>query len=561
MQSIKEIQSVTALYCRLSRDDGAEGESNSIANQKRLLSKYAKDNGFTNPKFYIDDGFTGTNFNRPDFQRMMEDIDLGYIGAIIVKDMSRLGRDYIQVGYYTDIYFPEHNVRFIAVNDCVDSNDGENELAPFRNVMNEMYARDISRKVKSAHRVRGNAGEPLSPPPYGYIKSPDNPKKWIIEPEAAEVVRKIYRLCLEGYGNEQIARMLQEEKIEVPRVYWKNRGEGRSGKKTQANPYKWCKTTIGKMLALQEYTGDVINFKTYAKSFKNKKRIPNSKENIKVFHEVHEPIIDRDTWERVQELIQKKRRRKPKKVEKRSLFSDILYCADCKSRMWFDINSSNPSIRYFNCSNYRACRGTCPTTHYIRDDALEHIVLMELKRLASFLKQDKEAFADLLESKCNADTHSAEKELNKNLQQAIYRNDEITRLFAKLYEDNVNGKVTDEWFLQLSKRYEDEQTELKQRIFEYREKLNKLQTVSSSKDTFIEAIERFLEMETLTPTIVKEIIEKIEVHQAEGTGKNKTQKITIYYRFFGTLVIPTPAEVYTLETRQGVAINYLPQAG
>ena len=325
---------ITALYCRLSRDDGMEGDSNSIANQKRLLSKYAKENGFSNTKYYVDDGYTGTNFNRPDFQKMLDDMEMGYITTVIVKDMSRLGRDYLQVGYYTDTFFPEHDIRFIAINDCVDSADGENELAPFRNVMNEMYARDISRKVRSSHRLRGNAGEPLSPPPYGYMKSPDNPKHWIIDEDAAKVVRQIYAWCIEGKGNEVIARLLQESETLVPMAYWKSKGLGRGGKKTQANPYKWCKTTIGKMLALREYTGDIVNFKTYSKSFKNKTRIPNAEENMVIFKDVHEPIIDRDTWERVQAIKSKTKRRAPKPENgEKNMFCDLLYCADCGSKL------------------------------------------------------------------------------------------------------------------------------------------------------------------------------------------------------------------------------------
>ena len=265
MQSKKKDKvGITALYCRLSRDDGGEGDSNSVANQKKLLQKYAKEHKFPNTRYYVDDGYTGTNFNRPGFQQMLEDIDLGYISVVIVKDMSRLGRDYLQVGFYTDTYFPDRNIRFIAVNDCVDSEDGENELAPFRNVMNEMYARDISRKVRSSHRLRGNMGEPLSQPPYGYMKDPNNKKKWIIEPEAAKVVQDIFRMRLEGKGNETIARILQENKIKIPMAYWFDNGLGRGGKKTQPNPYKWCKTTVAKILSQQEYCGDVINFKTYS---------------------------------------------------------------------------------------------------------------------------------------------------------------------------------------------------------------------------------------------------------------------------------------------------------
>ena len=338
----KEEAGITALYCRLSRDDGAEGDSNSIQNQKKLLQKWAKENGLGNTRCYVDDGYTGTNFNRPGFQQLLEDIEMGYVAVIIVKDMSRLGRDYLQVGYYTDTYFPDHHIRFIAINDCVDSEDGENELAPFRNVMNEMYARDISRKVRSAHRIRGNSGEPLSQPPYGYIKSPENKKKWIIEPEAAAVVRDIFKMCLEGKGNDTIARILQERQILNCTAYWHARGVNRGGKKTQPNPYKWKFTTIEKILSRQEYCGDIVNFKTYSKSFKNKARLENPEENWVIFKNVHEPIIDRDVWEQVQKLTANTKRRSPKPENgPKNMFADFLYCADCGSKLWFHINSIN----------------------------------------------------------------------------------------------------------------------------------------------------------------------------------------------------------------------------
>ena len=382
-----ENMGITALYCRLSRDDGTEGDSNSVANQKKLLSKYAKDHGFSNTRFYVDDGYTGTNFNRPDFQRMLDDMEMGYISTLIVKDSSRLGRNYLEVGLYTDKYFPEHNIRYIAINDCIDSDKGEDDFSAFRNVMNEMYAKDISRKVRSSHRLRGNAGEPLSPPPYGYMKSPENNKRWIIDNEAAEVVRRVFRLCIEGKGNETIARTLQDDKVLVPMAYWQSKGLGRGGKKTQPNPYKWCKTTIAKILAQQEYCGDIINFKSTSKSFRNKTRIENPKENWAIFKDVHEPIIDRDTWEQVQKLVAKTKRRKPKDDKlKQSIFTSFLYCGDCGHKLWFNFNQKNPSIRFFSCSNYKGMRGTCENTHYIREDALEQVVLMELRMLAEFLE-------------------------------------------------------------------------------------------------------------------------------------------------------------------------------
>ena len=554
---------ITALYCRLSRDDGAEGESNSIANQKKLLAKYAKEHGFTNTKFYVDDGYTGTNFNRPGFQQMLEDMEMGYISTVIVKDSSRFGRNYLEVGQYTDYYFPEHNIRFIAINDCIDSENGEDDFSAFRNVMNEMYAKDISRKVRSSHRLRGNAGEPLAPPPYGYVKDPENKKKWIIDPDAAEVVRRIFRLCIEGNGNETIARILQDDKVLVPQAYWQSKGMSRGGKKTQPNPYKWCKTTIAKMLEQQEYCGDIINFKSYSKSFRNKTRVENPKENWAIFKDVHQPIIDRETWERVQELTKNSKRRKPKNESvKKSIFTNLLYCGDCGHKLWFNINKQNPSIRFYSCSNYKGLRGTCESTHYVREDSLEQVVKMELFKLATYLDHDEIAFAELLEHKSNKDALAERKAAESALAAASARSQELLRLYERVYEDNVNGKVTDDWFMRLSHKYEVEQEELKKQMFDLKNKLERLDTAQNSSGSFIRAIRKFMTMQTLTPIVLQELIDKIEVFPIEGTGKNRTQRLVIHYRFVGCIDLPSivPKHTYKLDSRQGVAIEYLPSA-
>ncbi len=556
----KEQAGITALYCRLSRDDGTEGDSNSVANQKKLLTKYAKENGFGNTRFYVDDGYTGTNFNRPGFQKLLEDMEMGYVSAIIVKDMSRLGRDYLQVGYYTDTFFPDHNIRFIAINDCVDSDDGENELAPFRNVMNEMYARDISRKVRSSHRLRGNAGEPLSQPPYGYMKSPENKKQWIIDPEAAQIVKEIFAMCIEGKGNETIARILQERQVLVPMAYWQSKGLDRGGKKTQSNPYKWCKTTIAKILAQQEYCGDVINFKTYSKSFKNKARICNPEENWAVFKNRHEPIIDRETFEQVQKLTGKTKRRAPKNSNKKSMFCDLVYCADCGSKLWFHTNTKNDSIQYFSCSNYKTdTRGTCETRHYVREDAISQVVTMELQYMATLLDEHEDEFAEALEKKANADSIREKKLIEVELQKAIVRNERVASLYEKLYEDNAEGKVTDEWFMQLSHKYEVERMELKAKIAENKERLRRLAENNRNKENFISAVRKFMEMKELTPALLHELIERIEVYETEGTGKNRTQRIMIYYRFVGYIEISggDRKRTHTANTRKGVAVQYL----
>ena len=554
---------ITALYCRLSRDDGAEGESNSIANQKKLLAKYAKEHGFLNTKFYVDDGFTGTNFNRPGFQQMLEDMEMGYISTVIVKDSSRFGRNYLEVGQYTDYYFPENNIRYIAINDSVDSDNGEDDFSAFRNVMNEMYARDISRKIRSSHRLRGNSGEPLSPPPYGYMKSPENKKKWVIDPEAAEVVRRIFRLCMEGKGNETIARILQEDEVLVPQAYWQSKGLNRGGKKTQPNPYKWCKTTIAKMLAQQEYCGDVINFKTYSKSFRNKKRIQNPEENWAIFKDVHEPIIDRETFEIVQSYISKTRRRAPKKENgEKNMFADLLYCADCGSKLWYNINHPNSEIKYFNCSNYKGSRGTCEKTHYIRVDSIEQVVMAELQCVAQYLIDEEEEFAAILEEKTNNDIASEQKRLKASITASDARLKEIERLYERVYEDNVNGKVTDDWFMKLTHKYEAETEQTQKNIISMQNELANLEEKRGQKDSFLRAVRRFMEMKTLNPIILKELIEKIEVYHVEGSGKNKTQRIVIHYRFVGCLTIP---EWYrkrrvSLESRSGVEVNFLTTA-
>ncbi len=556
----KKIQTgITALYCRLSRDDGTDNDSNSITNQKKLLQKYAKEHGFGNTRYYVDDGYTGTNFNRPGFQKLLEDMDMGYVTTLIVKDMSRLGRDYLQVGYYTDTYFPDRNIRFIAVNDCVDSADGENELAPFRNVMNEMYARDISRKVRSSHRLRGNAGEPLSQPPYGYLKSPENKKKWIVDAYAADIVRDIFRMCLEGKGQETIARILQEREVLIPMAYWYSLGLKRGGKRVQPDPYKWSKSSIAKILANQEYCGDIINFKTYSKSFKNKTRLDNPEENWVIFKNVHEPIIDRETFEQVQKMVGKTKRRAPKAENgEKNMLADLLYCADCGSKLWYHINTINRDIHFFSCSNYKSdTRGSCETRHYIRADAIEQVVIWELQRMAAFLRSDEDVFAELLAQKTNADMIAEKKYMEAELQRCITRNNKVAELFEKLYEDNVEGKVTDEWFLQLSHKYEVERMELKEKIAELRGSIFDLDSMQTNKDQFIHAIRKFMEMQTLTAPLLRELIDHIDVYETEGTGKNRTQRIMIHYKFVGVIEIPDDGDNYTADTRKGVAVEYV----
>ena len=499
-------------------------------------------------------------FNRPGFQQLIDDIEIGLVSAVMVKDLSRLGRDYVSVGNYTDSYFPEHNVRFIAVNDAIDSDEGESEIAPFKNILNEMYARDISKKIRSSHRLRGSMGEPLSQPPYGYMKSAENKKKWIIDPEAATVVKSIFKMCLDGKGNETIARELQENKVLIPMAYWQSKGLNRGGKKTQTNPYKWCKTTVQKILSQQEYCGDIINFKTYSKSFKNKTRYENSKENWAVFKNVNEPIINRETFETVQKFISKTKRRAPKKGNgERSIFNGLIYCGDCHSKMRYHTSTSNKEIHYFTCSDNKVdYRGKCPGRHYVRADALEEVVKLELRRLVEMLEIDESYFAQLLLRKNDEEREKDKKFLESELQKAIARNNTVSQIYEKLYEDNVIGKVSDEWFVELSHKYEKERMNLKAKIADTRHKIEELKNNNSEYEKFISAIRRFMQMDNLTSPLLRELIDHIDIFETEGTGKSRTQRIVIYYRFIGYIELPNATkQTHIADTRKGVAVEYI----
>ena len=560
----KQVTGITALYCRLSRGDNTDRESNSIANQKKMLLAYAKENHMGNTKFYVDDGYTGTNFNRPDFQELLDDIEMGYVGTVIVKDMSRFGREYLQVGYYTENYFPDHNVRFIAINDNVDCVDGATDMddfIPIKNIMNELYAKDISRKVRSAHNTRGRAGEPLSQPPYGYVKDPQDKKRWIIDPEAASVVREIFKLYLDGNGEDTIARIMQEAQHLNCTAYWASKGINRGGKKSQPNPYKWKSSTIHGILTRQEYCGDVLNFKTRSKSFKNHRRIDNPKEDWMVFEDRHEAIIERDTYKKVQKRLKSTRQRAPKEINgPKSIFCDILRCADCGSKMWYHTNTQNRDIHYFSCSNYvKDYCGTCLTRHYIRADAVETVVEMELQRLAEYLIADENRFAEILARKSNKQVESEKKTVQSELRKSEMRIKIIPKLLKTLYEDKLSGKTSEANYCVLSQEYSDEREQLQKKILMLRRKLTEMCEKENEREEFIRAIRKFMEMRTLTKQMLNELIDHIDVYETRGTGKNKTQRLVIYYKFVGYLDIdPTQCRPnYTADIREGVAIEYI----
>ena len=558
----KKPRDVTAfLYERLSRDDNLEGESYSIGNQKKLLTKVAKEKGYTNLVHFLDDGISGVTMDRPGFVEMIQQLEQGRAAAVFVKDLSRLGRNYIEVGRLTEEFFPEHDIRLVAVSDNIDTAEGENELAPIRNLFNEWYARDISKKRRISNKIKGNAGEPMGQPPYGYIKDPNNPKRWIVDDEAAQVVRRIYSMTLEGYGTEQIAAQLEKDEILTPRAYWLKKGIKRPGKGKQQPATKWNSSTVTKILSLQEYCGDILNFKTYSKSYKNKKRLENDRENWVIFKDVHEPIIERSVFEQVQQKRGKIRKRRTNEGE-HNMFSGLLVCADCGSNLHFHFNQGNPEIKYFNCSNYKGNRGSCTSTHYVRVDFLEQVVLGEIRRLTKFasLYEDEFLKAVIGHSQQAAETDRKLKE--KELKALLTRDEELDGLFERIYEDNVSGKLSDERFAKMSRRYEAEQKELAEKIKKLRSEIEKQSSQAMTTDMFISLVRKYTRARKLTPRMLNELVEKIEVYNAEKIDGVWEQRLRIHYNCVGEITIPKmlplPIPDVTVNTRKGVFVNYIP---
>lgn len=548
-----------ALLLRISRDDGEDGESNSIQNQKQLLTKVAKEYGYTNILIFTDDGITGTTMNRPGFQAMIQEIERGKVQAVFVKDLSRLGRNYREVGYYTEEYFPEHDVRFVSVSDGIDTEQGEDDLAPFRNIMNEWYAKDISKKRRIVNKMKGNAGEPLSPPPYGYIKDPENPKRWIIDEEAASVVRRIFKMTLEGFGLGEIATQLDKDGIMTPTNYWLSRGVNRGGKKGAERATYWRHSTVAKILTLQEYCGDVINFKTYSKSYKLKQRHVNSEENRAVFYNVHDPIISRAEWEKVK-LMRGSRKKSTTVTPQRSIFSGLLKCADCGSNLNFHFNQGNHDIKYFNCSNYNSGRGTCNATHYIRLDFLEQVVLQEIRRLTEFAGRYEDEFVKAIIGHSMTMAQSERKAKQTELDRLLVRDRELDTLFEKIYEDNVSGKISDDRFAKMSAKYEQEQGDLSRRIKVLKSELQKETGQIYTADMFLKIVRRYTNAKELTQRMVTELIDHIEVFHAQRVCGKVTQEIKIHYHCIGPFDIPEwdkiPELAVYIETRQGVELSY-----
>ena len=530
---------VTALYCRLSRDDELQGESFSIQNQRRILETYAKDHGFINCRWFVDDGWSGANFERPAFTQMIEGVENGEIKTVITKDLSRLGRNYLQVGLFTEITFPKKGVRFIAINDGVDSAQGDNELSGLRNYFNEWMVRDTSKKIRAVFRSKGMSGKPLtSQAPYGYVK--DENGMFVIDEETAPVIRQIFSLCLAGNGPTKIARMLTEQNIPTPGTV-EYRRTGSTRRYYPDYPCRWATNTVSNILMRREYIGDTVNFKTEKVSYKFKTTVINPEEKQAVFENTHEPIIDRETWERVQEL--RKQRKRPNRYDEVGLFSGLLFCADCGSVM-YQQRYDTPTRRQdcYICGSYKKRTADC-TAHFIRTDLLTAGVTANLRKVASYAVQHEAKFMKLLMAQTEDGDKRKTAARRKELEAAEKRVVELSAIFKRLYEDSVAGRISDERFAELSTDYEQEQAALKERVAELRREADKAQEAAVNVDKFMSIVRKHTSFEELTPTLLREFVEKIVVHEtvaADGKrrGKHRTQEIEIYYSFVGKLDLP-----------------------
>lgn len=531
----KQSEKITALYCRLSRDDELQGDSNSIVNQKNILEKYAKDNDFSNIKFFVDDGFSGTNFNRPSWNELLTLIEDNQVGTLIVKDMSRLGRDYLKVGFYTEVLFVEKNIRFIAINNNIDSaNQTDSDFTPFLNIINEWYAKDTSKKIRAVMKAKGESGKPLSTiPPYGYMKSQDNPNQWIIDEEAAQVVKKIFTLCLEGYGTSQIAKLLQKEQVLTPRAYWVTNGRI-GGYEMPNNPYKWVPDTVSSMLAKPEYLGHTVNFKTFKKSYKSKKSYENPKENQMIFENTHEQIIDLDTWERVQEL--RKNKRRPTRTGKTNIFSGIAYCADCGEKLYYcTSNHFEKRQDHFVCSTSRKKGTETCGSHFIRAVVLEQGVLAHLNYVISFVANYENQFREIMGARHKSELKRELAAKRKIITKSENRIKELERLIKSVYEDKVSGVISERRFQIFSIDYEKEQKELQTKIKTLTFEIERQEEQADNLERFIAKVHKYFDLQELTPAVLNDMVKRVEVHASEKIDGQRTQDIDIYYDLVGYL--------------------------
>mgnify|MGYP000192373956 FL=1 len=536
-------EKITALYCRLSRDDEQLGESNSIKNQKSILSKYAKDNHFINTQFFVDDGYSGTSFTRPAFMELMELAEQGKIETIIVKDHSRLGRNRLIVGQLLEEDFVRLNIRYIAIMDNIDTDKGLNDFLPIQDWFNEMHAKNTSQKVRAVFKNKGNSGIPLTiNVPYGYKKDPLDKNKWIIDEPAAEIVRRIYDLCIQGYGTHQICNILKQEKVPTPKEY--KAIHGLCNYHISEVKYCWQDRSIYDILFRQEYIGDTVNFKGTTKSFKDKSKIYFPKEQWKIFKNTHEPIIDEETWNTVQRI--RENRQRPTKIGKINIFSGHLFCKDCGSKLYYCTSRSYTENKHFyRCSKYKNTSSKSCTSHTIREHILKELVLENIKQVLSYIRSYEDLF---IKQKLETSLEEQKKidSINKKLlSQYEKRIKDIDNLIQHIYEDNISGKITDERFTILSLNYEKEQKELKSKVKELANKLDTTKQQELDLASFVSKVKQYTEISELTPEIINELIDKIYVYQSKKVNGKPTQQIDIYYNGIG--IINIPLNEYELE--------------
>ena len=547
-------QKITILYCRLSNEDALDGESNSIQNQKEFLTRYAAEHGYTNLKILVDDGYTGTNFDRPGVQEGFTLVKQGLVGCWLVKDLSRFGRDYLTVGQYTDIIFPSYDVRFIAVNDGVDSERGDSDgFAAIRNLFNEWYPRDTSKKVRVVFRQKGTSGKHLGKPPYGYRTDPADKDHWIIDEDAAPVVKRIFDLAIDGKGPEQIARILEQDKVLTTKALYAKQSENhpdpKKRKKMPERPYHWIGQSVAGILERMEYTGCTCNFKTYSKSYKLKKRIPNAIEDMCIFPDTQEAIVSQAQWDRVQEL--RKNKRRPTKAERQGLFSGLLFCPDCGNKLHFaTCKSFDGKQDHYVCSSYKSGRGTC-SAHYIREDVLRELVLERIRAVNAYIRQDVEGFQEEWLQCRRSDQERSIREDRKRVEQAKKRLADLDVLLSRLYEDFVLGDLSKERYKKMTADYEAEQERLKLEIEVTEEWLETQETMSADVDAFVALTQKYVDVPELTPTIVNEYIKKIEVFAPDKSSGKRVQKVKIYFNFVDDVEIPVISEPVVAKSTPG----------
>ena len=531
--TVKNDNKITALYCRLSRDDESQGDSNSIKNQKTILQKYADDNGFTNTELFVDDGYSGTNFDRPDWQRLLSQVEEGNISTIIVKDMSRLGRDYLKVGYYTEVLFPGSDIRFIAINNNVDSaNQQDSDFTPFLNIINEWYAKDTSKKIRSVFKSKGQSGKPLcTNPPYGYIKDPEDKMHWVVDEDAAKVVKEAFRLCMQGYGPTQVAKEFSKRKILNPTAHAKASRINIPDNRGHDDDYIWRGSTIVHMLSRQEYLGHTVNFKTYRKSYKNKKQLKNDPSEWQIFENTHEAIIEEPVFEVVQKIRDGRRRVTP--MGEMPILSGMLFCADCGNKLYQVRHRGwEHDKEHFVCATYRKVKGGC-SSHQIRNVVVEELLLDGIRRVTTFARDHENEFVEMVTKKTRIDLDRSISEGKRELEQTQARISKLDDIIQRLYEDNVEGKISDERFAKMTDSYEAEQHTLESRVVELKSTMTAEKESALGVDHFLALVQKYTDIKELTAEILREFVEKIHVYKAERIDGRRVQRIKIVYNCIG----------------------------